>query len=309
MEITRYSRIYSEQDVMAKKLCFSAAMVTFYPVTVICSLNAPKADPISLSSFTESQLQEIEEYASNFNEKPFVINAGNDIYVIIPSMFPTTTSCLFLKINIEPRIFLRLLKEKEELFVLSSTLSLPLARMSKRVDACRKEFLELCADIQEIFSSLERFNLSFSDDDVISGYYEQVISLSSFLAVPIDSILINVEQDGVPIRSNFALFTAFCTTAMMLAKNEALDRKISIELNISGGSVTVNMSFKTENDIKITSETLLWDYITSNRKMFFEHYNLHGRFCLSFEPIFIDWSYLGLKQKRNTVAFLNNNYT
>ena len=79
MEITRYSRIYSEQDVMAKKLCFSAAMVTFYPVTVICSLNAPKADPISLSSFTESQLQEIEEYASNFNEKPFVINAGNDI--------------------------------------------------------------------------------------------------------------------------------------------------------------------------------------------------------------------------------------
>ena len=27
MEITRYSRIYSEQDVMAKKLCFSAAMV------------------------------------------------------------------------------------------------------------------------------------------------------------------------------------------------------------------------------------------------------------------------------------------
>ncbi len=304
MKITRYSSIYSEQEVMAKRLCFSAAIVTFYPVKVICSLNAPKANPISLSSFSEEQLSEIEDYASNYNQRPFVIDAQNDIYVIIPSMFPTITTCLFLKINIDPRIFLRLARDREELFVFSKSISIFPARVSKRFDEFRNLFSELCTDIEQIFMYLDRFSLSFDDNEVIDGYYEQVIALSRFLGVPIEEITVNDDEDGVTIRSNFAIFTAFCLTFMMLAKNEALDRKISVKLDIFGGSVMVNMSFKTDNYIKITSETFLWDFVSTNRKMLFDYYNKNERFCLTFEPVFIDWAYFGLKQEQFTVPFL-----
>ena len=297
--LRNYRNIYSDKDIMAKRLCFSAAMVSFHPLTVISSMNAPRSNPILLSSFSDAQMKEIEDYISNYNDKLYVIEANNYIYLIIPALFPTSTSCLILRMDIAPNVFLRFVREKEELFTLSSNISTSPARMSKRLDAEKKDFLELCTEIERTFMHLERFNLSFDDEEVIYGYYEQVISISSFLGVPINDISVNVADDGVPIKSNFALFTTFCTTMMMLAKNEAIDRKINVALEIFGGSVIVNMSFKPEKNIRVTNETFLWDFLASNKKMLFNYHNSDGLFRITFEPLFIDWSYLGIKQTRN----------
>lgn len=294
-----YREIYSSQDVMSKKLCFSAASVVFDPIAVISSLNAPKNDPILLSSFTKEQLAEIEEYAKSYTEKPYVIEVGKYIYVVLPSIYPTSTSCLLLRMNIKPSAFLRYAKESPDFFTFSENITSAPARMSKRLDAGRKEFLELCADIERTFMYLERFSLTFNDNDVVDGYYEQVIALSDFLAVPIENITVKKSDDGVPLRGNFALFTAFCATMMMLARNQAIDRRISAELEFFGGSTVVKLSFKTEGNIKVTNETFLWDYLSSNRKMLFEYYNEDGRFYVLFQPLFREWSYLGIKQDQN----------
>ena len=185
------------------------------------------------------------------------------------------------------------------MFVFSEHITIVPARMSPRLEVGRKEFLELCADIEHTFMYMERFSLTFDDTDIVNGYYEQIIALSKFLAVPIDEISVKHSDDGVMIKSNFAIFTAFCATIMMLARNEAIDRKISAELEVFGGSVVVHLSFKTEKKIKVTNETFLWDYISSSRRMFFEYYNEEGRFFVNFQPLFMDWAYLGLKQERN----------
>lgn len=294
-----YAEIYSSQEVMSKKLCFSVANVVFDPIAVISSLNAPKNEPILLSSFTGEQLAEMEEYAKGYTEKPYVMEVGGYIYLLLPSIYPTATSCLLLRMGMKPSVFLRYVRECPDMFVLSEHIISAPVRMSPRLEAGKKEFLGFCADIERTLMHLERFSLTFDDDDVIDGYYEQIIALSNFFAVPIDEISVKRSDDGVPIKSNFAIFTAFCATIMMLARNEAIDRKISAELEAFGGSVVVHLSFKTEKSIKITNETFLWDYLASNRRMFFEYYNDDGRFCVNFQPIFRDWAYLGIKQERN----------
>ena len=84
---------------------------------------------------------------------------------------------------------------------------------------------------------------------------------------------------------------------MMLAKNDALDRQIKVTLNFVGGTLTVNTSIKTEKKMKITNETFLWDYLASDKRMWFEYYDEDDRFCVNFRPHFIDGSYLGVKQE------------
>lgn len=295
----KYREIYSSQDIMSKKLCFSAAILMFNPIAVISSLNAPKNNPILLSNFIDKQLIEIEEYAKRYTEKPYVIETKEEIYVVIPSMYPTTTFCLLLRIDMKPSVFLRFVKEKADLFVLSKGITALPARMSKRLDSEKKDFFDLCLDIERIFMYFERFSLSFDEEEIVDGYYEQVILLSKFLAVPLENIVVKRSDDGVPIKSNFALFTAFCTTAMMFARNEADDRKINVELEFFGGSVIVNLSFNIKSTIRITKETFLWDYIASNKKMLFEYRDDEEKFYIVFHPVHIDWSYLGMKQEPN----------
>ena len=70
-----YSVIYSKNDIMAKKLCFSAAMVTFSPMRLVCSMNAPKKHPIDIGIFTDEQMCEIEAYLKSYAERPYVIEA------------------------------------------------------------------------------------------------------------------------------------------------------------------------------------------------------------------------------------------
>lgn len=301
-----YRKIYSSQEVMSKKLCFSIAILHFNPVLSIIASNSPKSLPMSTKSFTAEQISEIREYLSNYNEKPYVVVADNTAYVILPSLFPTITAAIMLRMNMEPKIFLRFVKDRKDLFVLANDISIAPARMSKRLDAQRNDFMELCSDIERVFMSLDRFNLAFSDDEIIDGYYEQVCMLSRFLGVPLDSVSVNSDDDGVPIRSNFVLFTAFCTTFMMLAREQALDRKLSIKLSVSGGSIMVRISFKTAKPLKTTMETFAWEFLSFLKGIHFQFYDNDGCFCLSFEPLHIDWSYLEMKQNRNTDTFFDD---
>lgn len=288
---------------MAKKLCFSVAMFHFTPIRLISSINSPKNRPIMLSSFSDEQLDEIEEYLKRYTEIPYVIEAGNDIYVVIPSIFPTSSACLLLRMDFEPKVFLRFVKDKPDLFVVSKNTTTVPARMSPRLDAQKKEFIEFCRDLERAFMHLERFSLFFSNDEVLEGYCEELIFLSEFLAVPIDSISTTNADDGVAIKSNFALYTAFCATMMMLARNEATDRRASASIDLSGGCIYVKISFKTDKNIRVTNETFIWDYIARDKKMLYGFHCEDGRFWISFQPWYIDWSYLGMKQERNDTFF------
>lgn len=304
--LKNYGEIYSRQDIMTKRLCFSAAIVTFNPIPMISSVNSPKSKPIMLSKFTKEQLIEIEEYAKSYTENPYVIEADGEIYVVIPSIYPTSTFVLLLRMDMKPNVFLRLVKESEGLFVISKNITTAPARMSKRLDAQKIDFFDFCRDIERTFMCLDRFNLYFDKDEFIDGYCEQLIAISKFLAVPLSSVSVTKNDDSANLKSNFALFTAFCTTIMMLARNEAIDRKISAELNFYGTSVMAKLYFKTDSAIRITNETFLLEFLTSNKKMFFECSDSDGIFGITFEPTFIDWSYLEFKQNRNIELFEND---
>lgn len=296
MILEDFGRIYSKEEIMATRLHFSASIVTFLPITMISSMNAPKSNPIKLSDFTDEQLKEIEKYLATYTEIPYVVEANGSIYVIISSLYPTSTSCLMLRMDMEPSIFLRLVKEREGFFKLSERISSTPARMSKRLDSDRAVFYELCSNIERAFMHMERFSLYFDDSEVYEGYSEQIFALSRFFAIPVERVLVKSNDDGVAIKSNFALFTSFCLTMMMLARNDAIDRCVSAELEFYGGTLIAKIFFKTEKKVKITNETLLWEYLAADKKMLFDFYDRGDYFYIEFQPHYIDWSYLGIKQ-------------
>lgn len=301
-----YREIYSIQDIRAKKLCFSAAMVLFTPVTVISSVNSPRSHPIMLSDIGEDLLVEIEEYSRGYKEKLYAFESNNEIYIAIPSVYPTSTSVLILRMDIAPSAFLRLAHEREDLFAFSPGIrSLP-ARMSKKLDAMRKGFFDFCADVERTFTELDRFSLAFDEDEIVNGYCEQIYRLSSLFAVPVKSVTVQNSKDGVPIKSNFALFTAFCTTMMMLVRNEATDRSLSVEQRFFGGSVVVDICFTPSTKTKVTNESFLWEYLAADKKMLFECYNDNGDFHIAFQPHYTDWAYLEMKQRKNADMIFSN---
>lgn len=303
---SNYREIYSIEDIKAKRLCFSAAMVQFTPVTVISSMNSPHSRPITLSDIGDAMLLKIEEFAKGYEERLYVFESEGDIYVVIPSLYPTATSCLVLRMDMSPSDFLRLVQEKQELFVISPSIKSEPSRMSKRLCAMRKEFLDFCTLLKALFTELDRFSLTFSEDEIIDGYCEQIYALSSFFAVPVKSVTVKNQEDGVAIKSNFALFTAFCATMMMLARNEALDRSVSVECRFFGGSVVADISFLPLTETSVTNESFLWEYLAADKKMLFESYNNNGEFHIAFQPHYVDWAYLGMKQRRNADMLFDN---
>ena len=301
-----YQKTYSIEDIKAKRLCFSAAMVLFTPVTVISTVNAPKARPITLSDIGEDMLLEIEEFLKGYEERLYVFEKNREAYIVVSSIYPTATSCLILRVDIPVEAFLRLAREKSEIFVFSSSIVSKPSRMSKRLDAMRNDFFDFCDDIIDAFTSLERFNLVFDEDETVNGYCEQLYKLSRLFAVPIDSLTVKNSEDGVSIKSNFALFTAFCSTMMMLARNEASDRSVSVELRFFGGSVIADISFTPSSETKITNESFLWEYLAADKKMLFECYNDSEGFHIAFQPYYLDWAYLEMKQKQNANLIFDN---
>ena len=262
-----YDNLCLREQVMAKKLCFSSAVVTFNPMIFICSMNSPKNRPIDLKNFTDSQILEIQEYLKSYTELPYVIEAKGEIYVVIPSIYPASSMSIFLRIDEPADIFLRFFKERPDIFVLSPNISVQPAKKSKRLLSCKKQFFDFCTDIEKAFLGIDRFALMFDEADLKAGYGEEVIALSKFFAVPVDKLTVNDAEDGASINTNFSLFIAFTSCMMMLAKNYALDRHIRVELDFKGGTLTVKTSVKADKKIKITNETFLWEYLAADKKM------------------------------------------
>ena len=84
-----YRKIYSSQEVMSKKLCFSIAILHFNPVLSIIASNSPKSLPMSTKSFTAEQISEMREYLSNYNEKPYV---DSELLLLLPRAFSYDSS-------------------------------------------------------------------------------------------------------------------------------------------------------------------------------------------------------------------------
>ena len=301
-----YRDTYSIEDIKAKKLCFSAAMVLFTPVTVISATNAPMSRPITLAEIGEDMLFEIEEFSRGYEERLYVFERNGYAYIAVPSIYPTATSCLILRIDTSIGAFLRFAQEKSELFVFSPSIVSRPARMSKGLSEKLGDFLDFCNDITDAFMSLDRFNLVFDESEVINGYCKQIYKLAKLFAVPIKGVTVKNSDDGVAIKSNFSLFTAFCTTMLMLARNEASDRSVSVELRFFGGSVVADIFFTPSSETKITNESFLWEYLAADKRMLFETYNDNGNFHIAFQPHYTDWAYLEMKQKRNAEMIFNN---
>ena len=300
MILEDFGRIYSTEEIMAKRLSFSAAMLNFLPITLISSLNTPKSKPIRLATFTDEQLVEIEKYLATYTEKPYVIEANGNIYIIISSFYPVSTSCLVLRMDMTPNVFLRMVREKPDFFVISEKITTTPARMSKRLDGDRAKFFELCTEIERAFMNMNRFELYFDEREVYEGYSAQIFALSRFFAVPVTKVTTCARDSVSTIKSNFALFTSFCATMMMLARNEAIDRSISVELEFFKETLQVVLSFETDSVLKVTNETLLWECLAADKRMPFDFYSRDGRFYIEFQPHYIDWSYFGLKQNADT---------
>ena len=130
--------------VTLKRMCFSSAFMTFNPEVSLCAMNAPANKPVLLSEFSREWICEIEEYLRSYSQKPYVTEAGGCVYIVIPSIYPSTTSCIIFRMDIDPSIALRLINERGDLFTLSDKISISPARITRRIGDEKELFFELC---------------------------------------------------------------------------------------------------------------------------------------------------------------------
>lgn len=291
--------------VTLKRMCFSSVFLTFNPEPSVCSMNAPANNPILISDFSREQLLEIEEYLRSYAEKPYVIEVGENIYIVVPSFYPSTTACLAFRIDINPSVALRLINERDGFFVLSDKISISPARITKRIGDEKELFFELCDVIDNTLLYLDRYNLFFDDNVFVDGYCNQFVELAGLFGVRITELTVNNSLMGESMRSSFAIFTAYCVNMIMLARNESLDRSINAHLEFFEGTVRVNVEFKVDKPIKKSPQTDFLSVISSERRMFFEYSCEDGAFCSSFRPNLIDWAYFDIKQEFEKIDFLD----
>lgn len=295
----------SNNKAMLKRICFSSAFITFKPEASICSMNSPACNPILLSELGDDLLSDIEEYLKSYAERPYLAEAGDGIYIVIPSFYPATTACLIFRMDINPSVALMLARERGDFFVSSDKIKISPARKTKRIGDEGEAFFELCDAIDRSLLYLDRYSLFFDDSVFIEGYCNQLIELAELFAVPIKELKVSNSLMGESVRSNFAIFTAYCVNMLMLARNESLNRGLRAHLEFFEGTVRINIEFEVEEPITDSAATDFIGGISAERRMFFEYSCSNGVFRSSFRPNLIDWAYFGIKQEFEKGMFIN----
>lgn len=291
--------------VTLKRMCFSSAFMTFNPEVSLCAMNAPANKPVLLSEFSREWICEIEEYLRSYSQKPYVTEAGGCVYIVIPSIYPSTTSCIIFRMDIDPSIALRLINERGDLFTLSDKISISPARITRRIGDEKELFFELCDVIDNNLLYLDRYNLVFDDNAFVDGYCNQLVELAELFGVRITELTVDNSLMGESMRSNFAIFTAYCVNMIMLARNESLNRGLKAHLEFFEGTVRISVEFEVERSIKNSAPTDFLSVISAERRMFFEYSCENRVFRSSFRPNLIDWAYFDIKQEFEKIDFLD----
>lgn len=260
--------IYSQQKAMGKRFACVQGLVSFRskPAIIItndCSENKYR----DLLSMPLCKRQEIYEFARSYTDRLLVTEDAGKTWVISPSIFPSSSLCAVFCFDIEPRFFMRLVKncECEEMFELSRYVELKSTRMSSKLLAHAKGISRFCRDIRQCFYSMDRLKRAKTPEAQRNTLLEQCHRLSMLTGCPVD---VQIELEDYS-NTDLSILTAFIFTMLTSARRNAADRAARLSFLSRAGSALVKISFACDLPICISREVLEWEGIAADRCMGF----------------------------------------
>ena len=259
---------YSQQKAMSRRFICSQGIMSFRSSpSVIITNDCTEKKYRDLLSMPLYKREEIYQFARSYTDRMLITEDDGKTWIISPSVFPASSLCAVFCFDIEPRRFLRLVKncKCEQMFECSQYADFKNARMSTRLLSQAEDISRFCTEIRQCFYGMERIKRAKTPEAQRKTLLEQCHRLSMLTGCPIDVDI----SPGDYASTDLSILTAFLFTMLISARRNAQDRMVRLSFSSRAGSALVKISFTCDAPICISREMLEWEGIAADRCMEF----------------------------------------
>ena len=297
--MTKFRGLLAE-EIMATLHTDACYLFDLYDDGMLIASRAPACkSPQSESArayFDPVTWDEIRSHLLSYSMLPMVVDSRLGTGVVLPTLAPAASFGILCIPDIPRDLLIRLTKSGMcgEFVCASSTTDIR-ARMSKRTNACMKDFEAWMSHLKKAF-----YDLSLPDGrdvrkPINALLHDRMLEVARYVGCPI------TWNDRTELISygdfDYPLFVAFFLTVLCLARRVATDRSVCATVGMTsfGGTVSVTMAKREELRVEEMQELLCLRGIAERKIILFDYAEENGMLCIRFSPVTKDWSYLELK--------------
>lgn len=278
---------YSAERVMARRFIFEPVMLCLYPEIKVMS-----ASSLDIGKMSKEQRSEMCGFARSYTEKMLITGYGDETLIICPTMFPSSSLCLALRMLIPTKELLRLAELcAPEMFEVSKYIGIEPARMSESVRKHSELFSSLCEELKLCFTGLGGAMSDVWGEDIV----DICLRISRFTGCPIELL----AEDGFDVQEmknvDLYLFCAFVLDMLLLARRHSVDRSATVSLRTLYSSPFIEVAFDGDTPLCTLEEYYQWKNIAYERDMPLYLHGEGGSAVMSMHFYRVDPALLGLK--------------
>ncbi len=291
------TELYTKENVMSRRFLAARVLLKLYPEISVVTRGAIYGDEINVDALSADQKREIREFAMSYTEKMLVTGSREELWIIVPSVFPSSSFCVALKLYAEPKDVLRILSGRNDGgFVFSSYLDVKASRLSPRLNLLSEQILELCEELRACFCDVYRLDSCVSHEERLGVIRRQCYALSYFTGCPID-LSVSGKASRYCSKVDFSLLSTFLFTMLLSARNNASLREARIDIKMNGESFTVEVGFESEYSVCLACECNEWRKRADDKGMICHFSHSKNHFSALLCPLIDERVYSEIKQK------------
>lgn len=276
----------SIEKVASKIFIYQPAFLCFYPELTVMSSGSEYFD---LNEIPKEQIEEIHDFCRSCNSRVMVCGNEDVIYLICPTLYPSSSICLALRMTLPPRQILKLIEVcAPDSFVISKHLKLTPARMSDRIQKLKDGFSAFLTELESCF-----LNIGVAEDISMLQLCRLCCDIALFVGCPIEIDVDSVDEQMSNVDR--PMVAAFVANILDLARGYGDDRSARIKISVLYGAPFIQISFVYGGSMTAVNDYYRWRNITNERDMHLYLYEKDGVITLSLHFYRIDPAMLGLK--------------
>ena len=287
------------RDAMSRRFVAAYGMLMLYPSLTVAEQGGVFKNRLDINVFSSEEKREIREFATSYTQRMLVCGNENKLWIIAPSIFPSSGFCPAVELYARPRDALRVLRElggRDIAF--SKHMSLKPSRISPRLDALKAEISELLCQMRTCFSDIFRLDRCKSREEALAVITEQCDALAYFTGCPIE-LDISDQGGSSCFKVDLPVLSAFLMLNFVYARNIAPLRSASVEMTFKGEGASVNVRFESDRTVCLTDACIQMAKCATDKGMYIYFSHRDGYICSSLCPVRDERAYTEIKQLFN----------
>ena len=99
------------RDAMSRRFVAAYGMLMLYPSLTVAEQGGVFKNRLDINVFSSEEKREIREFATSYTQRMLVCGNENKLWIIAPSIFPSSGFCPAVELYARPRDALRVLRE------------------------------------------------------------------------------------------------------------------------------------------------------------------------------------------------------